>query len=134
MPTPGTTENSGLGTAAKQVAEHAGAVARLEMELAAMELKRKVASLGIGLVFAIGAAFLGLYALGFGLATIAAALATFLATWLALLIVFGGLLLLTLVFGLLALRKIKKGTPPVPEQAIHEAKLTSQALKADGHG
>ena len=132
MPTHGTTENSALGTAAKQVAEHAGAVARLEMELAAMELKRKVASLGIGLVFGIGAAFLGLYALGFGLATIAAALATFLATWLALLIVFGGLLLLTLVLGLLALRKIKKGTPPVPEQAIREAKLTTAALRSDG--
>jgi hypothetical protein len=25
--------------------------------------------------------------------------------------------------------KIKKGTPPVPEQAIREAKLTTNALK-----
>ena len=31
-----------------------------------------------------------------------------------------------------ALRAVKKGTPPVPEQAIQEAKLTSDALKADG--
>ena len=36
------------------------------------------------------------------------------------------------LLGLLALRAIKKGTPPVPEQAIREAKLTSNALKADG--
>jgi hypothetical protein len=28
--------------------------------------------------------------------------------------------------------KIKKGTPPLPEQAIHEAKLTSEALKSNG--
>jgi hypothetical protein len=28
--------------------------------------------------------------------------------------------------------RIKKGTPPVPEQAIEEAKLTSEALKSDG--
>lgn len=132
MPTQGTTENSSLGTAAKQVAEHAGAVARLEMELAALELKRKVSSLGIGLVLAVTAAFLGLYALGFGLATVAAALAIFLPTWLALLIVFGVLLLLTAVIGLVALRKIKRGTPPVPEQAIQEAKLTTAALKSDG--
>ena len=28
----------------------------------------------------------------------------------------------------------QRGTPPVPEQAIREAKLTSEALKANGHG
>jgi hypothetical protein len=32
----------------------------------------------------------------------------------------------------LGLSKIKKGTPPVPEQAIREAKLTTEALKGDG--
>jgi hypothetical protein len=31
--------------------------------------------------------------------------------------------------GLLALGRIKKGTPPVPEQAIREAKLTTSAIK-----
>jgi hypothetical protein len=28
---------------------------------------------------------------------------------------------------------LKKGTPPVPEQALREAKLTTEALKSDGH-
>jgi hypothetical protein len=28
---------------------------------------------------------------------------------------------------------IQKATPPVPEQAIAEAKLTSEALKSDGN-
>ena len=32
---------------------------------------------------------------------------------------------------MLALRNIKKGTPPVPEQAIREAQLTQTALKSD---
>ena len=132
MPTPSTTDDSSLGTAAKQVAEHAGAVARLEMELAAMELKRKITSLGLGIGFGIGAAFFALYAVGFGLATVAAALATFLSTWLALLIVFGVLMLITVVLAVLALSRIKRGTPPVPEQAIREAKLTTEALRGDG--
>jgi hypothetical protein len=132
MPTHGTTENASLGAAAKQVAEHAGAVARLEMELATLELKRKVSALGVGIGFAVVAALLGVYALGFGLATVAAALAIFLPTWLALLIVFGALLLLAAVLGLVGLRKIKRGSPPVPEQAIHEAKLTTAALRSDG--
>jgi len=72
------------------------------------------------------------FGLGFIFATIAAALATFLATWLALLIVTLGLFGLAGAIGLLALVKIKKGTPPVPEQAIREAKLTTNALKSNG--
>jgi hypothetical protein len=113
----------GLGALAKRVAEHASALVRLELELAALELKRKVIALGVGI---------GLFAVGFLLATVAAALATFLSTWLALLIVALGLLALAAVLGLVGVAKIKKGTPPVPEQAIHEAKLTTSALKSNG--
>jgi hypothetical protein len=29
--------------------------------------------------------------------------------------------------------RIKAATPPVPEQAIREAKLTTEALKSHGH-
>jgi membrane protein implicated in regulation of membrane protease activity len=80
----------------------------------------------------VGAAIFGLFALGFALATAAAALALVLDTWLALLIVFGALFLLALVLGLLARGRIKRGTPPVPEQAIEEARRTQAALKSDG--
>jgi hypothetical protein len=124
--------NEGVGTAAKNVAEHASAIFRLELELAAMELKRKVVSLGLGIGLAIGAAFFLVFALGFAFAAIAAALATVVATWAALLIVVGILLVLVAALGVLAITRIKKGTPPVPEQAIREAKLTSEALKSDG--
>ena len=122
---------AGLGTAVKQVTERVSALVRLELELASLEVRRKVAALGIGIALALTAAVLGVFALGFLFATIAAALATFLATWLALLIVAGSLLLLTAILGLLGLRSIKKGTPPMPEQAIREAKLTTTALKGD---
>lgn len=122
----------GFGTSAKGVAEHASALVRLELELAALELKRKVAALGIGIGFGLGAAVLLVFALGFGLATIAAALATALSTWAALLIVTAGILVVAFVLGFLALRSIKKGTPPVPEQALREAKLTTKALKGNG--
>jgi protein-S-isoprenylcysteine O-methyltransferase Ste14 len=121
-----------LGAAAKQVAEHASALARLELELAKLEVTRKIASLGKGIAFGLVAAVLLLFMLGFLLAAGAAALATTISTWLALLLVAGGLLVVAGLLALLALRAIKKGTPPVPEQAIREAKLTSDALKADG--
>jgi uncharacterized membrane protein YqjE len=121
--------NGGIRGAAKQVAEHASSIAKLELELAGLELKKKVAALGLGLALGIGAAILGLLMLGFLFATIAAAFATFLSTWLALLVVTVILLILTGVLGLLALGRFKKATPPVPEQAIREAKLTQEALK-----
>ena len=123
----------GLGPATKSVAEHASALVRLELELATLELRRKVVALARGIAFGLVAAVLLLYALGFGIAAAAAGIATATSTWLALVIVTGGLVLLALLLGVLALMWFKKGTPPVPEQAIREAKLTTEALKSDGH-
>ena len=135
MPTPGTEERSqGLGAAAKSVSEHLSAIARLEIELATIELKRKGQALGVGVGLLVGAAVVVLYMVGFALATLAAGLATAVATWLALLIVTVLLLLVALVLALVGRNMVNKGTPPVPEQAILEAKLTTEALKSDGSG
>jgi Putative Actinobacterial Holin-X, holin superfamily III len=120
---------NGLGGAAKQVADHATSIARLEVELAVIELKRKVISLALGIGLAVAAAVLAFFMLGFGLATIAAALATVVSTWLALLIVAAGLAGLAGLLALLAIGRLRKGAPPIPEQAIREAKLTTSALK-----
>jgi len=65
----------------------------------------------------------------FAFLTVAAAFATFLAVWLALLVTTGILALVALVLGLLAYASLQKGTPPIPEQAIEEAKLTTEAIK-----
>ena len=72
--------NATLGGAAKEVAEHASALVRLELELAKLEVGRKVGALGVGIALAIAAAAFALYGLGFLFATIAAAFATFLPT------------------------------------------------------
>lgn len=119
----------GVGTAAKQVAEHASTLARLELELALLEVKRKVAALGVGIGMAVAAGIFGLFALGFALAAGAAALALVMPMWAALLIVFGVLALLAMILLLVGLSALKKGAPPVPEQAIHEAKLTTEAIR-----
>jgi hypothetical protein len=125
-------QTHGLGAAVKEVAERASAIVRLELELAAMEVKRKVVALGLGIGFAIAAGVFLFFALGFAYAAIAAALALVMPTWAALLVVTGILLLKVLAAGLFALNRIRTGTPPVPEQAIREAKLTTEALKSDG--
>ena len=124
--------SNGVGAAAKSVADHASALARLELELAGLELKRKLGSLALGIVLLAVAAVLGLFVLGFGLAAGAAGIATALPTWAALLIVTGALAGLASLLGLLGLGRIRKGAPPVPEQAIAEARKTTEALK-NGH-
>ena len=127
-----TADKNGLGAVARQVAEHASSLFRLELELAQLEVKKKVTSLGLGIGLAIGAAVFAFYGLGFLFATIAAGLATAMSTWLAILIVTIGLFLVALILALIAKNRIEKGTPPIPEQAILEAKLTTEALKSDG--
>jgi len=134
MHTPETeTRNTTLGGAAKEVAEHASTIARLELELASLELKKKLAALGVGIGLLAGGVAIGLYGIGFLFATITAALATFLPVWLSLLIVTLVLLATAVLLGLFGLRSVNRGTPPVPEQAIDEAKLTTQALRSNGN-
>lgn len=135
MHTPATEngQRAGLGRAVKEVTERLSSIVRLELQLAQLELQNKVSSLGLGIGLAVGALVFGVFAFGFLFATVSAALATFLPTWLALLIVTSFLALVALILGLVARSAIKKGTPPVPQQAIEEAKLTTSALKG-GNG
>lgn len=119
----------GLSGATKRVAEHARSIVRLELQLAATELKRKVVALGLGIALLAAAAVLALTAVGFGLAAATAGIATALPVWLSLLVMFGGLLLLTAILGGVGAVLLRKGSKPVPEQAIEEARLTSEALR-----
>ena len=122
-------ERRGLGEAARVVADRASSIVRLELRLAAAELKTKAIALGLGIGLLVASALFGLFALGFALATAAAALTLVVSTWLALLIVAGGLAVLAGVLAFLAIGRLAKGTPPVPDQAIAEARLTTEALK-----
>ncbi|MGN6430120.1 MAG: phage holin family protein [Gaiellaceae bacterium] len=133
MPTRETEANSGVGPAAKQVAEHASSLARLELELAVLELKKKAANLGIGIGLGAGGLLFAVFALGFTFATIAAALALTMPWWAALLVTTAILFFLAGTLATVGILMIQKATPPVPEKAIAEAKLTSEALKSDGN-
>ena len=123
-------DQQGVATAVKQVKEHAKALIGLELELAKLEITRKLGKFGLGIGLLGGAAVVGVMGLGFLFATLAAVLATFLPTWLALLVVTLFLLVVAGVLGLLGAKRLK---PPVPNEAIREAKLTTAALKADGN-
>jgi hypothetical protein len=122
----------GLSGATKRVADHARSFVRLELQLAAAEVKKRLAALGLGIALLVGAAIFALTALAFGLAAATAGIATALPVWLSLLIMFGGLLLLALMLGAVGAVLLKKGAKPVPEQAIEEARLTTEAIR-NGH-
>jgi multisubunit Na+/H+ antiporter MnhC subunit len=122
-----------LAAAARNVADRAREFVRLELELAATELKRKLVAVGLGIGLLVGAVVLLLFGLGFALAGGAAGLETALPTWASLLIVAGALLLTAATLAALGVAALRRGTPPVPQQAIEEAKLTTEALRSDGN-
>ena len=129
----GAGEQPGLAEAVHHVADHATALAKLQARLAVQEIRQKVVSVGIGAGLLVCAAFFGLVALTIGIAAGVAALALVLPVWASLLIVGGGLLLLSGLLGLIGVGLVRRGSPPVPEQAIAEAKLTTEALRNGRH-
>jgi hypothetical protein len=126
------TEEHGIRGSLRRVIRHAQALTQLQKELARTEMKRKGAALGAGTALAIGAGVFLFFTVGLGIATAAAALAIVLDLWLALLILFGAFLFVAILLALIGIKMIKEGTPPVPEQALEEARLTRQVLRG-GH-
>jgi membrane protein len=121
-------KTTGVGNAAKEFVERARSIVRLEIELALLEIKTKLTRIGVGIGLVTGAAVVAVFALGFLFAAIAAAIALALPWWASLLIVSVSLFGITALLAILGRNSIKAGTPPMPEQAIQEAKLTTEAL------
>jgi uncharacterized membrane protein YqjE len=116
-----------LGEIVAEVSEKASLLVRQEVELAKAEVTDKVTKLGKGA--AVGAAA-GVFLI-FGItmffhfsAWIINDLFDWNAVWPGFLVVTIFLFLLAAIAGFLAYRFFKKGSPPVPEMAIEEARLT----------
>ena len=106
----------------KDLSEQTTTLVRKEIELAKAELsaKGKTAATGAGMFG--GAGLFGVFAFGAVTACIIAALATFLPTWLAALIVAVVYGAIAAVLGLRGKTKVQEATPPVPEQAVDSTK------------
>jgi Putative Actinobacterial Holin-X, holin superfamily III len=104
----------------------------LNLELAKLEGKKKATALGLAGGFALVAAALVVYAIGFAFAAAAAGLAEALPLWLSLLIVAGAIFLVAAILGFLAMRFARKASPPQPSQAIKEAEWTLRTLRGNG--
>lgn len=119
-------------TSAENVKTRLASLARLNLELARLEAKRRAMALGVALGLGVVAGVLLLYAIGFVFAAAAVALSEAVSLWLALLIVAAVILLVGVVLGFMAVRFAKKAGPATPAQAIDEAELTVETLRSHG--
>ena len=116
----------------QSVTERLSAIAKLEGELASREVSRSVRKLVAALVLAIaGAVLLGL-AVVVALAAIAAGLQTAFDPWLAILILFGGLIVVAVAILIAAAILFRRAKSPRPEQTLEEARATAAVLKGRG--
>jgi hypothetical protein len=125
-----------FATAITEVSERMSVLVREEVELAKAEVLQKVTSIGKGAVAVAAGAVFGVFALIFGMLTVAWVLngEVFNNLWTGFLIVFGVLSFLGVFAFLFAWRKLRVGAP-TPKMAISEAKkirATVAAKSPDG--
>ena len=118
-----------LGSLLGSLPELISRLIRGEIQLAKTELVTKLKEAGVGAGLLVGAALFGFFLLAVLITAGVLGLATVVAPWLAALIVAAVLLVITGVLALLGLKALKKGVPPVPQQAVDSVKADVAALK-----
>jgi uncharacterized membrane protein YqjE len=115
------------------VAEKSSTLVREEIELAKTEVSEKVGKLLRGSVVGIAAgtfAFLALILVMEGIAWLLAEEVFDGNAWPGFFVEAAVFLLIAALAGLIAYRAVQAGAPPVPTQAIEEAKLTKETLES----
>ena len=126
-------ENGGLSGALADVSDRTTKIVQEEIELAKAEISAKIGNLARAAAIAGVAGIFVVVGLLFLLDTLAwgiwDAIGNGQNIWVGFLITSGILFLLAGLAGVLIWRLVKKGTPPVPQMAIDEAKLVRETLK-----
>lgn len=116
------------------VSENASTLVREEIELAKAEISQKVTKLLRGSAVGIAAgtfAFLALILILHGIAWLLGEELFSGNIWAGYFVTAGIFLLIAALAGLIAFRSVKAGSPPLPEQAIEEARLTKEMLEKE---
>lgn len=127
-------EDRTLADLVVDVSENASTLVREEIELAKAEVSEKVSKLarGAGVGIAAGAfAFLALIMILHGIAWILGEEVFSGNIWAGYFVTAAIFLLLAALAGWIASKALKAGAPPVPEQAIEEAKRTKEMLERE---
>jgi uncharacterized membrane protein YqjE len=125
-------QTSEMARAIQDVTEKAQLLVREEIELAKAEMTDKVTKLIKGAVFGIVAGIFAVFALIYLLNALSWGINDLLdvstALWAGFLITGGLILVLGAIAGFIAMRLVKKGSPPTPQLAIEEAQLIKGTL------
>ena len=138
-PEPGPQSSQNIARSITEVSERAQVLVREEIELAKAEVTERVGRLARGAVVGLVAGVFVFFALVFFLVGCAWLLYYYLpghtfqyfVGFFAMAVI---LLALGAVAGLLAARAVKRGTPPVPEMAIEEARKIKETVSASEDG
>jgi uncharacterized membrane protein YqjE len=137
VPPPTAADNRSVGELVFDVSERASTLIREEIELAKTEVSEKVGKLLRGSVVGVAAgafAFLALILVMEGIAWLLNEEVFDGKVWPGFFVEAAAFLLIAALAGLIAYKAVKAGSPPVPAQAIEEAKLTKEMLAKDGEG
>jgi uncharacterized membrane protein YqjE len=125
------TDTTELAQAIQDVTDKASLLVREEIELAKTEVTEKVNKLIKGAVVGIVAGVFAVFGLIYLLHAAAWAIYTALdsdSPWLGFLIVAVVLFIIGAIAGFLAMRFVKRGSPPTPKMAIEEGKLIRETV------
>ena len=106
---------------------------RDELKLAQLELTRTGKEAGIGAGMFAGSGLIALYGIGCLIAAAIVAISGAIAAWLAALIVGAALLALAGIVSLAGRSRMKKATPPVPQQAMDSVQADIREIKEELH-
>jgi uncharacterized membrane protein YqjE len=126
-------QGASAGELVRQLSEQVSVLVRDELKLAQLEMTRKgkQAGLGIGMFGASG--LIALYAVGCLVACAVIAISGEVRAWLAALIIGAALLAVSGIAALLGKARLKRSTPPVPEQAVGSVKADVEEIKERAH-
>src|ERR687891_228679 len=127
---PRTDDDRSVGELVQQLSNQTATLVRQELRLAQTELQEKGKRVGIGAGMFGGAGLVALYGVGALVAAAIIGIGTLLEPWVAAVIVGVVLLAVAGILAMLGRKQVKRGTPPLPQQAIESAKRDVDEVKA----
>jgi Flp pilus assembly protein TadB len=113
----------------KQLSEQASTLVRDELKLAQLELARKGKKAGAGAGLLGGSGVVALYGIGCLIACAVAALSVVLTVWLSALIMGAALLIVAAMLAMTGRGRLRKATPPMPQEAAEGLKTDVEVVR-----
>jgi len=113
----------------KQLSEQASTLVRDELKLAQLELARKGKKAGAGAGLLGGSGMVALYGIGCMIACAIAALSLVLTVWLSALIIGAALLAVAAMLAMAGRGRLRKATPPMPQEAAEGLKTDVEVVR-----